>query len=1019
MPPLNNDDVSREQLAGKAYWRSLQEYAHGAGYAGLMAREASAAAGEAFLPSTRRGFLQLMGASLALAGLTLSGCRPPKERITPYASQPTGFTSNTPVSYATAMELAGIAVGLLVTAYDGRPIKIEGNPSHPGSLGGASALHQASVFELYDPDRSKAPIERQGGQALERTMSGFTAFASAHFAQLRTGQGRGLAILREQSSSPSMLLLGMQLQRLLPAARWFEYEAVPRDNARLGTALAFFQPHCPLPKYDKAELIVSLDDDFLCSHPNAVRFARDFAAGRQAEAGRMSRLYVVESAHSLTGANADHRIAVRPGDVASVACIIAAELVLNAGLALPAGSEMLKRTLVQFLNLPLATPLVKTLAQDLYEHRGRSVITVGPSQPPEIHALACLLNEALGNVEQTLDYVLDPDQFRQTHEQEITQLCSALGGSSLDTLLILGGNPAFDVPANLGFAELLAKVQTSIHLSLYDDETSQLCTWHVPRAHYLEAWGDARALDGTLSVVQPVLAPLYGGMSAIEMLALVTGDKLQSGYDIVRRTLGLIYKAADAEAQWKQTLMDGVLAGSTWPIASPNGNYAELGKALEVHVTPGSGDGMSLLFTSDASVYDGRFGNNGWLQELPGPLTRLTWGNAVLISPEDAREHKLKQGDAVTLSAGDRRLEAPVYIMPGQAKGCLSLSLGYGRQNCGQVGNGVGENANALRSTDAWIVLNGVELQKVNQRYKLASVEEHFALDTEHAGQRGQPLSALVREGNLEEYRKAPDFARQGEPAPAAAATGTATQGEGPRWAMAIDLNRCTGCGACVVACMAENNVPVVGKDNVARAREMQWLRVERYFEGPADSPRVVQQPLACQQCDSAPCEPACPVKALAHQADKLNEVDFNRCIGARKCIKACPYKVLRFNSADYYADLSESERQQLNLLVTARRRGVIEKCSYCIQRIHAGSAGILPANSDGGQDVRPTAKFTTACAQTCPSQAITFGDLNDAASAVRKLHENPRAYVLLSEKSTQPRTAYLAKLRNPAPGTP
>ena len=1014
MPPLNESLISRKQLGGKAYWRSLDEYAGSVEFAEMMAREFPAVASDALSPTTRRSFLKLMGASLALAGLAFSGCRWPKEKIAPYADRPEGFADGTPVSYATAMELGGCATGLLVTSYDGRPIKIEGNPSHPGSLGSAGALHQAAVLEMYDPDRSKLPVRRESGQTVKQTWDDFVAFADEHFAELRAAQGRGLAILCERSSSPSLLYQRWSIQRLLPMARFYEYEPVSHDSLRQGTSQVFNYAHRVLPHFDKAELIVSIDDDFLLSHPNAIRFSRDFAAGRKPESGKMSRLYAIESAYSLTGANADHRIALRPSELPTAVGILAAELVLTQGLVLPASSGNLAMTLRQYINLPQSSALLKTLAADLLEHRGRSLITGGPNLPPAAHALICLLNEALGNVGKTLSYQLEADARTITHKDAILELIKWMGNDAADTLLILGGNPVYDAPANLQFGEALKKVPNSIHLSLYDDETSQLCTWHLPRAHFLEAWGDVRAWDGTISVVQPLIDPLYGGKSIIELLALVTGDELRGGYELVRRSMQMITKAADFEPAWRKLLHDGVLADSAWPAVTPAGNYLPLVKAVEAYVTPPGAEHFELILAQDASVYDGRFSNNGWLQEMPDPLTKITWDNAVLISPADAKEHKLRHGDIVELSVGEISVKAPAYIMPGQARGTLVLGLGYGRQKAGRVGNKVGANAFTLTSNDQELVIRGIELRKTGRRYKLAEVQEHWVIDTVGFEERGKRVGELVREANFDFYQQTPDFPRQMQHVPPAVALWSEQAYEGHKWAMAIDLNSCTGCGACIVACVAENNIPVVGKFRVSQGREMHWLRVDRYFSGDPENPQVVQQPLTCHHCENAPCEQVCPVAATVHTQEGLNDMVYNRCVGTRYCSNNCPYKVRRFNYFNYRKHLTETEKMQYNPDVTVRSRGVMEKCSYCVQRI---------------QEVKITAKnerrpirdgeITPACAQTCPTQAIHFGDLNDPQSKVRALHEAARSYAILEELYTKPRTKYLAKLRNPAPGTP
>jgi len=1006
-----------ERLDTRKLWRSLSELAQDPQFLEAMAREFPEAASELLSRSSRRDFLKLMGASLALAGLGFSGCRWPREEIAPYAREPEGLLPGKVVRYATAMELGAAAVGLLVTSYDGRPIKVEGNPRHPGSLGAANAWHQASVLGLYDPDRSKVPVRQLNGQVLRQNREDFTTFARSHFAVLRASGGAGLCILAEPSSSPTLQFLVRSLLKQLPGASYYEYAPLSLDNVReaahqvLGGA---YRTHYAL---DKARVIVAFDEDFLLHHPNAVRYTRDFAQGRQPVQGKMSRLYCVESAVSVTGAQADHRIALRPSELPAALCALAVQLTDELGLPLPASAQALLPALRACAGQLAAPPLICQVAQDLLAHRAEGLICVGPQQPPAAHALCCLLNEALGNAVSTVSYSPEPALGRQPQPQELAlqELAGRMAAGSVDTLVILGGNPAYDMPADLQFAESLAKVPHSFRLGLYHDETSHLCTWHVPQAHYLESWGDARAWDGTLSVVQPLIAPLYDGISALELLALVTGDPLSDGYSLVRRTLQsqVGAQAVDFEALWRKVLNDGVLEGSSVKLEQPAGQYQWLGAALAGLQSAQQEEGYELALTPDASVYDGRYGNNGWLQELPDPLTKLTWDNALLISTADAKREGLKHGEMVELTAGGQTLRAPVYIMPGQAAGALSIALGYGRPGAGIVGTGVGVDAYPLRTLANAAYLRGVKLAATGRRYKLAEVQDHWVIDRVGFQERGKRVGELARAANLGFYAQHPNFAQQMSFVPPLKSLWTEHDYEGHRWGMVIDLNACTGCGACMAACVAENNVPVVGKKRVAQGREMHWLRVDRYFEGDPASPKVVHQPLTCHHCENAPCEQVCPVAATLHSEEGLNQMVYNRCVGTRYCSNNCPYKVRRFNFFNYRKHLTETVEMQYNPEVTVRSRGVMEKCSYCIQRI---AAVRIPA----GNAHRPVldGEIVPACAQTCPARAITFGDLSDPDSAVSKLRADSRVYVVLAELNVKPRTAYLAKVRNPAPGT-
>ncbi|MHC4447209.1 MAG: TAT-variant-translocated molybdopterin oxidoreductase [Planctomycetota bacterium] len=1044
-----------EHLSGRDYWRSLEEFAGTPQFREFMHREFTEGATEGPDSAERRDFLKIMGASMALAGLGLGGCRRwPKEKIVPFAHRPTGRAPGIPAHYATAMEMGGVASGLLVTSFDGRPIKIEGNPNHPYSGGATNAMAQASVLELYDPDRSRDV--HHNGQPSDWVA--FDVWAADHLTALENGRGRGLAILSEATDSPSVSDLRARMMERFPRAEWFEYEPLPDDHEVAGSQLAFGEPWRAHYALDRADVIVSLDADFLLTHPAAVKHTRDFAKGRRADDPRksMSRLYAFESSYSLTGANADHRIPVRSMDIAIVAGRLAGALLHDAAFEIFTDDTVLD---------PEAGEIFDQMVNDLKSHRGRSVVIAGPPQPAQVHWLAHLINDALGNVGPTVTYTRRPR--RRGHVESITALVQAIEANKVESLFILGGNPVFNAPADLNFEQRLAAVKNTVHLSLFNDETSQHCTWHLPRAHYLESWGDARAYDGTLSIVQPLIEPLYSGRSTIELLAALAGDDLVAGYDIVRRTFARMTEALDFEKLWRRALHDGVFAGSAMTADTPSVRRADLEQSV-VSLWQGwqeanRAEGLEIVFTPSASVYDGRFANNGWLQELPDPLTKLTWDNAVLLSPATAEALGVRQGDMVRVTLQDRVADAAVLPMPGQHARSATVALGYGRRFAGRVCRGAGFDFYALRSPGSMGFAPGAKIQKIGGTYVLAVTQDHHAIDTIGGQGTQERLPTIFREATREKYVADPGFANNpghthvhvahrlslfNERHPFQSEDGIeATYA----WGMSIDLSTCTGCAACVVACQAENNIPIVGKDQVKRGREMHWIRVDRYFKGsnPQAPAAMALQPVPCMQCENAACEQVCPVAATVHDKDGLNVMVYNRCIGTRYCSNNCPYKVRRFNYFDYHrrgplreqpgtllqvepeyytkepAGAHPLKRMQFNPEVTVRIRGVMEKCTYCVQRISAARieaknewVGRPPAQRPARVTI-PDGTVTPACAQACPAEAIVFGDLNDPASRVATLHRHDRSYQMLEETNSKPRTRYLAKLRNPATGRP
>jgi molybdopterin-containing oxidoreductase family iron-sulfur binding subunit len=939
-----------------------------------MARHAAAQPGRV----SRRDFLRLAGASLALAGLG-AACSPPRETIVPYARRPEEVIPGEPLYFATAMPLGGYATGLLVESHEGRPIKVEGNPEHPDSLGATDVFAQAAVLDLYDPARDQG-LRRRGRvrpwDEFERELR------QALDAQRESG-GAGLRLLTETITSPS---LAGQIARLLedfPQARWHQYEPVNRDNARAGALLAFGEDVAAQLRVGRADVILALEADLLACGPGHLRHAREFAARRRAgaEAGGMNRLYAAESSLAPTGARADHRLPLRSTEIEGLARALAIELGLPA--APPA--------------VPLPAPAAEwagAVARDLAAHRGASLIVAGEGQPPAVHALAHALNDTLGNAGNTVVYTAPAAADPVDQSASLRELAEAMQAGQVQTLIVLEANPIYSAPAGLGLAGLFAQVEFTARLGLYADETSAACEWHVPAAHFLESWGDARASDGTASLIQPLIAPLYGGLPANEFVALLAG-RPASGHDIVR-AYWQGQSTGDFEDFWRSALHAGIVPGTALPEVTPALQTDWLGQPP---AAPGPAGSLEIVFRPDPSTHDGRFFGNAWLRELPKPITKLTWENAALIGPATAERLGLGDGDVVSLRLGGNSVRAPILVVPGHAPDSVTAHLGYGRPAAGDSAQPGGFNAYALWPGGA-AVASGLELSPTGDRYPLALTQEHHRLEGRD----------IVRFGTLAEYQADPHFA-QGHDALETLSLYPEYEYTGYRWGMAIDIGACTGCNACVIACQAENNIPVVGKDQVLAGREMHWLRVDQYFVGEGANPQSYFQPVPCMHCEKAPCEVVCPVAATVHSDDGLNDMVYNRCVGTRYCSNNCPYKVRRFNYLDYHDNLPAAASLRHNPDVTVRTRGVIEKCTYCVQRIRESQGR---AERDGRR--LDADEVMTACQQACPTQAIVFGDLNDPESAVAGLKAHPLNYAMLGELNTQPRTTYLAALRNPNP---
>ncbi len=1015
----------RLEGGGRRYWQGLEELADTEAFQKLVETEFPHQADVWPDALSRRRFLALMAASLALGGISGCSVRPaPASKIVPYVREPEGITPGRPLFFATTMVFGGDAVGLLVESHMGRPTKIEGNPDHPASLGATDAFHQASVLTLYDPDRSQT-VTYEGQirgwddavRALREAMS-----------QQRSRHGAGLRLLTETIVSPT---LGQQIANLLkeyPEAKWHQYQPVNNDAARRGAEMAFSDKVSAVYDFTKADVVLSLDADFLASGPGRLRYARDFISRRRvssdanaAASGDMNRLYMVETAVSCTGAKADHRLAIPSEEIERLARAIAAEMG-----ALPASAAAGDHP-----------RFAAAVARDLQAHRGRSLVIAGHRQPPAVHLLAHAVNDRLENVGRSVKYIPPVAVNPADCTESLQDLVDDIQKQRVELLVILGGNPAYSAPADFELADLLQKVPLRFHLSLYRDETSQLCQWHLPEAHYLESWSDARAFDGTGSMVQPLIEPLYQGRTAHEVIALLGGAEKLDGHEIVRdywRTnASEIADKTDFEDWWQTALHDGVIAGSApaeeelrlndeWQNRLGSKSQAESTQRLDAK-------DLEIDFYEDSTAYDGSFANNGWLQELPKPLTKLTWDNAAIMSPATAAALALKLGmyahggehggyevPVVELRLDGRQVRAPVWIMPGHADGTVTVHLGYGRRAAGRIGgsreHAVGFDAFQLRSSSRPWFSKGLEIVPTTERYRIASTQTHFAL-----GDRD-----IVRAGTLAEFRQ--DSKRFQVPTTSANTSAhrdneRATIYESydyapPRhkWGMVIDMTACTGCSACVVACQAENNIPVVGKEQVLFGREMHWLRIDRYISGTAEKPEQFHfQPLTCMHCEHAPCEYVCPVAATVHSADGLNDMVYNRCVGTRFCSNNCPYKVRRFNFLAYSDYQTPARKLQYNPDVTVRTRGVMEKCTYCVQRIRAAEI-----DSEAAHRAIRDGEVLTACQAACATQAIVFGDLNDPESEVAQRKRSPLEYGLLAELNTHPRTTYLAALRNPNP---
>jgi len=975
---------------------------------------------------SRRSFVQ--GSSIAALAAGLEGCvRRPESEILPYSKSPEYLVPGIATHFATVTARGRDALGVVVTSHEGRPTKVEGNPLHRRSLGATDVRGQLYVWDLYDPDRSQSPAQRNGGALVDATNEQLDAFLKELVDKHAADEGAGLRILAPISNSPSFRIMREKVLGKFPKARFYTYSSVDDDNARNGARIAFEgAPRVPLFDHARSLVTVSLGSDFLGSEPGAVDAARRLAHVRSIRSADapMNRLYVVETNLTVTGGMADHRLAVSPADVDRFARSLTIGLV-NRGVT---SLEPMARLFSQAADNVGSPELIGAIVDDLVSNAGRTAVVVGASQPPHVHALGIAINSALANFGKTTFFgpAIDPDELAS--RESVTALAAEAG--SISSLVILGGNPVYDAPADVKFAELLGREGlASLHLSSHRNETSALCTWHAPLAHELETWGDQQSLDGSVSVQQPLIAPLYDARSEVELLAVLAGEKATSGHDIIRAAhstridqdvkalldYGLPRSELSADGLWRNGLHTGVLLSPT--NSRPNVNLEAVFDAYLAAINAQRKSAVSGFYASfepDPTLWDGAHANNLWALELPHPMTKMVWDNAALLSPLDAKQLEVKNGQMLRITKGDTSIEVPAWIVPGHANRCVTLTLGWGRTAAGRYGNGKGFDVGPLRTVDGMDFAGNVTIDALRTTYNLVQTQTHDRME-------GRPIAI---DATLDEYKSEPDFAsyRAVDPVSIPPLWKQQDYSEGHKWGMVIDLTSCTGCNACVVACQSENNIPVVGKFEVERGREMHWLRIDRYFVGDDENnPEVAVQPVTCQQCEEAPCENVCPVNATTHTPEGLNDMAYNRCVGTRYCANNCPYKVRRFNYLDWHGhlddkfgwfkDFPESRKLQFNPNVTVRMRGVMEKCTYCVQRIQEGK---ISARREGRElkdgDIR------SACQQACPAGAITFGDLNDSKSAVSQLAEMDRNYKLLPEIGARPRTSFLARIRNPNP---
>ena len=1085
---VEHPEPSARELSGPRYWRSLDELVETPAFQEQVAREFPAGA-DNLSGVDRRHFFKLMAASFALGGVGLAtGCRRPESNILPYGKSVEGIIPGMPQYFATSFPLRNAAVPLLAETHQGRPTKLEGNPSYQPYGGSTSLVAQATVLDLYDPDR--ATTHTQNGSAIT-SAEVRDNLAAVHRAAKANG-GAGLAILAESSSSPSRARLVKALKDQLPKAIWAEYDAINDEPPAAAAEAVFGKSVKPVYHLEKAKRIVSIDADFFHSESGSLGYTRDFAKGRKVvkKNDPMNRLYAVESTFTLTGSMADHRLRLASSHMLAFAAALGAKIT---------GDATLTR-LAKGLEFKDQESWLDACAADLKSHQGECALVAGSHLPAQVHAIVYAINSALGNVGKTVDFVEVPEN----QAASLAELSAAAKAGRVETLVILGGNPCYNAPADLDFDGMVESIDNVVRYGYYVDETSAVSGSHIAATHYLESWGDARTFDGTVVPVQPMILPLFDGLTELEVVAHLAGEATTDPYTITRATVSEMVKGrllrhgrpantamkrsddmiVDEDEVFRKFLHDGVLKDSAFDVVSVT--YSESGAASLFAEAPAfatlSENSLEVRFTTDHKVDDGRYANNGWLQECADPITKISWDNAILVSPRLGAKLGIEPDGALLqvarkdnakfplgkeaafigeLTVNGVTVRGPMHIQPGLSNWTVVLPLGYGREVSGRVGQGAGHNFYPARTTDGFDVATGATLTATDEIYLLANQQEHWSMEGRD----------IVREANKSEYDENPNFVdsfgiESHAPAnlgpdkdkPLAEVSATTPRGnslyETPdftgvhQWGMTIDLNTCIGCNACVIACQAENNIPIVGKDQVLRGREMHWIRLDRYysdgkisagaFGGPGnkeipEDPQASIMPVACAQCELAPCETVCPVNATVHDEEGLNTMAYNRCIGTRYCANNCPYKVRRFNFFDWNdrsldqlymgpagdKGMPELVKMAQNPDVTVRMRGVMEKCTYCVQRIQQAKIDQKSKARDSDQVEIPDGTIKVACQQVCPVDAIEFGNIKDPESAVSKAKAREQDYALLGYLNIRPRTTYLGKLRNPNPEMP
>ena len=998
----------REKLAGqkgKKFWRSIDELAETPEFAELVTKEFPSQASEWIDPVSRRSFLKVMGASMALAGL--AGCtKQPDEPIMPYVQAPEDLILGKPVYFASAFPFTTGAVPVLIKSDAYRPIKVDGNPEHPYVQGGSDPITQATLLDLYDPDRSQH-ITYRGDT---RTWPEFLAAYRSMLADKKASGGQGLYFLSATVTSPTLAAQWQQAQKNYPQAKLVQYDPVNRDNHYAAAKQAFGDYADAQYRLDQADVIVSLDADFLggAQFPGFHKLSRDYANKRKlAGTQEMNRLYVVESVTTATGFKAEHRLAVKPSEVAAFAAALAN--------AVGAGGAASSYAWPQH-----ATTYLQGVAADLKASAGRSVVIPGEYAPPSVHAAAFAINQALGNVGKTVVYTDPVNPMPTIQTDDLKALVADMNAGKVDWLVILNANPLYAAPADLDFETAFNKVKTVVHLGSHLDETGEQAHWHINNAHYLEMWSDARAYDGTVSIVQPMIDPLYGGHTAHEFIQSMLDEPDVSAYDAVRANWKQQLSKGDFEFNWRKALHDGWIADTAFQAKTVG---AKGGAAGEIPA-PAGADQLEVAFRPDTNVYDGRYANVGWMQEIPRPVTNLAWDNAAQMSFATLEKFGLAEDDAVEITVAGKKIIAGALAVPGQADGVVVVTLGQGRR-IGRVAGGIGYNAYLIQQSSGPWAQTGAQLRKTGEIYDICVTKSHHIdqRDVSHGGDGSGTHSlegnesldrGIIRYATLTEFKSDPGFANEGAghytPEPDDSMFPSYRYDKNA-WGMSIDLNSCVGCNACVTACYAENNIPVVGRLQAKIGRTMQWIRIDTYYEGDLAAPRAHFQPMTCHHCENAPCEQVCPVGATVHSPEGLNLMVYNRCVGTRYCSNNCPYKVRRFNFL-LYTDVYDWDDKTLALMhnpdVSVRSRGVMEKCSYCNQRIQE----VKIAADKENREIRD-GEIKTACQQACPTNAILFGNINDKNSAVAKIKTNERTYGVLADINTRPRTTYVAGVLN------